>query len=1073
MELKSARSMATPEHSSPNRPPAQIQQLPAEVIAQIKSSTIITSLGEVIVNLVKNSLDAGASKIEVQVDYRRGGCIVEDDGLGVPPSEFKEEGGLGKLYHTSKYRALATAHGRNGTFLASLSALSLLTIISCHHAYRSHNSVSFHKSTVISRQCPAPNHQHVHSRDHGTRVIVRDLFGNMPVRVKHRVALSDDRAESERLWQSLREELCGLLIAWTEPVSLKVSDVENSRTIAVNHYAGRSASSSNSSRGMNRHERVLHSMSQCGLVGQYLLRAWIPVSASSKSTQVRGAISLDPAPSKRIQFISFGIHPLVSRGHNELYDHINQLFQSSSFGTVEDESEIDETEKERRKRDRRFKSDGYTNRQLSGGRKGIDKWPMFYLNISLGKDSDKVLPERYLEHQSTLHEICAVVEAMVTQWLSAHHFRTRKRRNRTTSTDRPVSASPPAQSDDPPRSISKRGNSPESSLAAAGLVGRATRREANNSDRKRKRSGHDSLGDPIRPYTGITSFNELSRIKSGKPEYYENLWAAKRIPKVIESGTQAERADANTPNFSKFAATPIEPGELGQRLTLSRTESCLDARTDDHVRRLTDHGEEIVEWKDPISHETFLINARTGATLPAAAYEKEEVAKSKLNTARIPSHERLTQKRVQDAPSQKQTGREWVEGFLKEWDNPVFRQSEASIPRTSFDLPTPGTSNGRHGCCNKRLEMEKAFQEASISTKTKLSKEALSRAQVIAQVDKKFILVRIDTKKQGDGEIHDKNEKETDQTLVLIDQHAADERCKLEELMTELCAAPTKDSPTYRSSLGFTPGVKSSLLPKPASFEVSAEEGRLLELHAAHFANWGIVYDVAGGGGTNARDSSNTKSAVTSAKARHVVQVLTLSVVIAERAKTEPKLLISLIRAEVWKLAESSTTKTARPSRDGERDDSGVITPPTTHADNTAEELSAETKSDSWLNRTASCPQGILDMLNSRACRSAIMFNDTLTTDECTRLVKKLAGCAFPFQCAHGRPSMVPLIGLGHGGAGFANSSISNTAPPPPGLLPAYSGRDAAVEKESGFAASYRRWRGEMEGDRRDVDGGC
>lgn len=75
-----------------------IQPLPKDVIAQIKSSTTITSLNGVIVELMTNSLDAGATKIDISVDYSRGGCVIEDDGLGILPSEFGENGGLGKLY---------------------------------------------------------------------------------------------------------------------------------------------------------------------------------------------------------------------------------------------------------------------------------------------------------------------------------------------------------------------------------------------------------------------------------------------------------------------------------------------------------------------------------------------------------------------------------------------------------------------------------------------------------------------------------------------------------------------------------------------------------------------------------------------------------------------------------------------------------------------------------------------------------------------------------------------------------------------------------------------------------------
>ena len=40
------------------------------------------------------------------------------------------------------------------------------------------------------------------------------------------------------------------------------------------------------------------------------------------------------------------------------------------------------------------------------------------------------------------------------------------------------------------------------------------------------------------------------------------------------------------------------------------------------------------------------------------------------------------------------------------------------------------------------------------------------------------------------------------------------------------------------------------------------------------------------------------------------------------------------------------------------------------------------------------------------------MFNDVLSLEKCKALVKRLANCGFPFQCAHGRPSMIVLGGL-------------------------------------------------------------
>ena len=79
-----------------------IRQLPQDVIAQIKSSISITSLNTVVLELLKNALDAKSTKVDVTVDYSRGGCELEDDGLGIPPVEFGETGGIGKMH--CKYR---------------------------------------------------------------------------------------------------------------------------------------------------------------------------------------------------------------------------------------------------------------------------------------------------------------------------------------------------------------------------------------------------------------------------------------------------------------------------------------------------------------------------------------------------------------------------------------------------------------------------------------------------------------------------------------------------------------------------------------------------------------------------------------------------------------------------------------------------------------------------------------------------------------------------------------------------------------------------------------------------------
>lgn len=80
---------------------SSIRALPPDVVAQIKSSTLITNLTGVISELLKNSLDAEARTITIKVDFHKGGCTVEDDGYGIPPKEFQESGGIGKLHRAS------------------------------------------------------------------------------------------------------------------------------------------------------------------------------------------------------------------------------------------------------------------------------------------------------------------------------------------------------------------------------------------------------------------------------------------------------------------------------------------------------------------------------------------------------------------------------------------------------------------------------------------------------------------------------------------------------------------------------------------------------------------------------------------------------------------------------------------------------------------------------------------------------------------------------------------------------------------------------------------------------------
>jgi DNA mismatch repair protein MLH3 len=124
---------------------------------------------------------------------------------------------------------------------------------------------------------------------------------------------------------------------------------------------------------------------------------------------------------------------------------------------------------------------------------------------------------------------------------------------------------------------------------------------------------------------------------------------------------------------------------------------------------------------------------------------------------------------------------------------------------------------------------------------------------------------------------------------------------------------------------------------------------------------------------------------------------------VSERCKADTALLISFLRSTVWDYVSNAAARSGAP-------------------------FAHERGSSSWVTRLATCPKGLIDMVNSRACRSAIMFNDELRLDECQKLVQRLAGCVFPFVCAHGRPSLVPLADVESLAHGFQTVDIESKA---------------------------------------------
>ena len=84
----------------------------------------------------------------------------------------------------------------------------------------------------------------------------------------------------------------------------------------------------------------------------------------------------------------------------------------------------------------------------------------------------------------------------------------------------------------------------------------------------------------------------------------------------------------------------------------------------------------------------------------------------------------------------------------------------------------------------------------------------------------------------------------------------------------------------------------------------------------------------------------------------------------------------------------------------------------------TAVDIAGMLETSKWLSgrdgavSSSTLPPPIARILESKACRGAIMFGDSITADRAQCLIRELSECRLPFQCAHGRPSVKILAAL-------------------------------------------------------------
>ncbi len=172
-----------------------IRILPDQLIHQIAAGEVVERPASVIKELVENSLDAGATRIEVDVD--EGGvklCRVQDNGSGIARDELAlaiTRHATSKIADIDDLERVMTL-GFRGEALPSMASVSRMRVTSRTRESEYAYAVNADNGT-ISEPVPA-------AAPAGTTVEVRDLFFNVPARRKF---LRAERTELQHLTRQL------------------------------------------------------------------------------------------------------------------------------------------------------------------------------------------------------------------------------------------------------------------------------------------------------------------------------------------------------------------------------------------------------------------------------------------------------------------------------------------------------------------------------------------------------------------------------------------------------------------------------------------------------------------------------------------------------------------------------------------------------------------------------------------------------------------------------------------------------------------------------------------------------
>jgi len=170
----------------------RIHALPLHLANQIAAGEVVERPASVLKELLENSIDAGATHIDIHIEGAGSKLIkVTDNGSGIHPDDLSlalSRHATSKLYSSDQLSQIASL-GFRGEALPSIASVSQLTLTS--HA----------ENTDLAWQIKGENNQVTPtSHPKGTSIEVRDLFFNLPAR---RHFLRSNKTEQHHLLTTL------------------------------------------------------------------------------------------------------------------------------------------------------------------------------------------------------------------------------------------------------------------------------------------------------------------------------------------------------------------------------------------------------------------------------------------------------------------------------------------------------------------------------------------------------------------------------------------------------------------------------------------------------------------------------------------------------------------------------------------------------------------------------------------------------------------------------------------------------------------------------------------------------